>query len=289
MSTAQTLTLDQVVDTDRYPLPEPDSAGGQAVISRARHELLTLGCTVLPDFIRPALRTALERECAAIAPQAHYDIETVNVYNIAVDSALPADHPGRRTFQRGNAFVPRDRVPADSLISRLYSEPVFQDFLARCFGLPRLHELADPLSGLVLNVVAPGMEHPWHFDTNEFTVSMLTRQAQDGGVFEYCPNIRSAHDEHFDDVRDVLDGRGERLIRRLPLHPGDLQLFKGRYSLHRVSPVRGETARHSAIFAYSERPGVIGSVARTRQLFGRVLPAHTAAEGRAVRGDRLLD
>ncbi|MFC9883079.1 arpA protein [Streptomyces libani] len=289
MSTAQTLTLDQVVDTDRYPLPEPDSAGGQAVISRARHELLTLGCTVLPDFIRPALRTALEQECAAIAPQAHYDIETVNVYNIAVDSALPADHPGRRTFQRGNAFVPRDRVPADSLISRLYSEPVFQDFLARCFGLPRLHELADPLSGLVLNVVAPGMEHPWHFDTNEFTVSMLTRQARDGGVFEYCPNIRSAHDEHFDDVRDVLDGRGERLIRRLPLHPGDLQLFKGRYSLHRVSPVRGETARHSAIFAYSERPGVIGSVARTRQLFGRVLPAHTAAEGRAVRGDRLLD
>ncbi|MEI5132987.1 hypothetical protein RB199_13290 [Streptomyces libani] len=56
-----------------------------------------------------------------------------------------------------------------------------------------------------------------------------------------------------------------------------------------MSPVRGETARHSAIFAYSERPGVIGSVARTRQLFGRVLPAHTAAEGRAVRGDRLLD
>ncbi|MGW2416087.1 HalD/BesD family halogenase [Streptomyces tubercidicus] len=289
MSTAQALTLDQVVDTARYPLPEPDSAGGRAVISRARHELLTLGCTVLPDFIRPALREALEQECAAIAPQAHFDVETVNVYNIAVDSTLPDGHPGRRTFQRGNAFVPRDRVPADSLISRLYADPVFQDFLARCFGLPRLHELADPLSGLVLNVVAPGMEHPWHFDTNEFTVSMLTREAQDGGVFEYCPNIRSAHDERFDDVRDVLDGRGERLIRRLPLHPGDLQLFKGRYSLHRVSPVHGETARHSAIFAYSERPGVIGSVARTRQLFGRVLPAHTAAEGRAVRGDQLLD
>lgn len=56
-----------------------------------------------------------------------------------------------------------------------------------------------------------------------------------------------------------------------------------------MSPVRGEVARHSAIFAYSERPGVIGSVERTRQLFGRVLPEHLAAEGRAVRGDRLLD
>ncbi|MCZ1010351.1 HalD/BesD family halogenase [Streptomyces lydicus] len=289
MSTVQAITPDQVVDTARYPLSQLDSAEGRAVITRARRELAASGCTVLPDFIRPSLREALEAEGAALAPHAHYDVETVNVYNIAVDQELPEDHPGRRTFQRGNAFVPRDRVPASSLIGSLYSHTAFQDFIARCFGLPQLHELADPLSGLVLNVVAPGMEHPWHFDTNEFTVSLLTRQAQDGGVFEYCPNIRSARDEHFDDVRDVLDGRGERLTRRLPLNPGDLQLFKGRYSLHRVSPVRGELARHSAIFAYSERPGVIGSVARTRQLFGRVLPEHLAAEGRAVRGDQLLD
>ncbi|MFF7753234.1 arpA protein [Streptomyces sp. NPDC007971] len=289
MRSFEALTLDQVVDTARYPLSELASARGQAVVSRARHDLSTLGCTVLPDFIRPSLRDVLRQECSAIAPRAHHDTETVNVYNIAVDSALPEDHPGQKTFERGNAFVARDRIPSDSLISRLYSDMAFRHFIARCFELPELHELADPLSGLVLNVIAPGMEHPWHFDTNEFTVSMLTQQAQAGGVFEYCPNIRTAQDENFDDVRDVVEGRGERLTRSLPLHPGDLQLFKGRYSLHRVSPVRGEVARHSAIFAYSERPGVIGSVERTRQLFGRVLPEHLAAEGRAVRGDRLLD
>jgi hypothetical protein len=164
---------------------------------------------------------------------------------------------------------------------------VFQRFVADCFALPGLHELADPLSGLTLNVVAPGRAHPWHFDTNEFTVSMLTRPAGEGGVFEYCPNIRSADTENFADVAAVLAGNGERLIRRLELRPGDLQLFRGRYSLHRVSTVRGAQARHTAIFAYSERPGVIGSPERTRQLFGRVLPEHHAAE--AVRGDRLLD
>jgi hypothetical protein len=69
---------------------------------------------------------------------------------------------------------------------------------------------------------------------------------------------------------------------------GDLQLFKGRYALHRVSPVAGARDRHTAIFAYSEQPGVVGSVARTRQLFGRVLPQHLAAEKR-VRVDQLLD
>lgn len=283
----EALTPDQVVDTDRYPLADPDSPEAQAVVDRARRELAEVGCTVLPDFVRPSLRGTLREECAGFAPLAHFDVETVNVYNIALDADLPEDHPGRRTFERGNAFVARDRIPAGSLISVLYSDPAFQRFVARCFDLPRLHELADPLSGLVLNVVEPGREHPWHFDTNEFTVSMLTQDAEGGGEFEYCPNIRSARDEHIDDVRAVLDGQGGRLTRRLPLRPGDLQLFRGRYSLHRVSPVRGATARHSAIFAYSERPGVIGSVSRTRQLFGRVLPAHLAAE--TVRGDALLD
>lgn len=289
MSTSEARPLEELVDTARYPLSELGGAAGEEIVSRARRELSADGCTVLPDFIRPSLQGVLQEECSAIAPRAHFDVATVNVYNMAVDSDLPEDHPGRKAFERGNAFVPRDRIPAGSLISRLYSHRLFQAFVARCFELDELHELADPLSGLVLNVVEPGMEHPWHFDTNEFTVSMLTQGAHDGGTFEYCPNIRSAQDENFADVRDVLDGRGEQLTRRLPLRPGDLQLFKGRYSLHRVSPVQGQVARHSAIFAYSERPGVIGSVSRTRQLFGRVLPEHLAAEGQAVRGDRLLD
>jgi hypothetical protein len=56
-----------------------------------------------------------------------------------------------------------------------------------------------------------------------------------------------------------------------------------------VSTVAGPRARHSAIFAYSERPGVIGSAARTRQLFGRVTPAHLAAAARTVRVDELMD
>ncbi|WP_405661697.1 arpA protein [Streptomyces sp. NBC_01166] len=287
MSTLQAITLDQVVDTDHYPLSEPGSPQARAVVARARRELAEAGCTVLPDFVRPPLQEVLRQECAALAPHAYFDVETVNVYNIDVDEDLPEHHPARRTFERGNAFVARDHIPGGSLIGRLYAHEAFQRFVADCFGLPRLHELADPLSGLVLNVVRPGMEHPWHFDTNEYTVSMLTQEAQEGGSFEYCPNIRSADDERFDDVRDVLDGKGAP--ERLPLRPGDLQLFKGRYSLHRVSPVRGGLARHSAIFAYSERPGVIGSVSRTRQLFGRVLPEHLAAEGRAVRGDQLLD
>jgi hypothetical protein len=275
-----------MVDTDRYPLTEPDGPAWRAVVGRTRAELADAGCSVLTDFIRPDLHEVLRDECAALEPHAYTKIEQVNAYNTAIGEPLPEDHPGRTIMERGNAFVARDHIPAPSIISRLYTSAVFQRFVADCFGLPELHELADPLSGLTLNVIAPGRAHPWHFDTNTHTVSMLTQAAADGGTFEYCPNIRSAADENFPAVRSVLAG-DTRLVRRLGLRPGDLQLFKGRFALHRVSTVEGAIARHSAIFAYSERPGVIGSAERTRQLFGRVLPAHLA--GRSVRGDELLD
>ncbi|MGW3998212.1 HalD/BesD family halogenase [Amycolatopsis sp. NPDC004772] len=276
----------EMVDTDRYPLTEPDSPAWREVVGRTRAELADAGCSVLPDFIRAELHDVLRAECAALEPHAYTKIEKVNAYNTAIDEPLPEDHPGRTIMERGNAFVARDRIPASAIINRLYTSPVFRRFVADCFGRPELHELADPLSGLTLNVIAPGRAHPWHFDTNTHTVSMLTQAAGAGGIFEYCPNIRSAADENFAAVRSVLAG-DTRLVRRLDLRPGDLQLFKGRFALHRVSTVEGAIARHSAIFAFSERPGVIGSAERTRQLFGRVLPAHLAE--RTARGDELLD
>jgi hypothetical protein len=276
-----------LIDSDRYPLTEPDGAARREVVARTRADLADVGCSVLADFVRPELHEVLRAECAALEPHAHTKVERVNAYNTAIDAALPEDHPGRTIMERGNAFVARDHIPAGSIISRLYTSPVFQRFIADCFGLPELHELADPLSGLTVNVVAPGRAHPWHFDTNAYTVSMLTQAASDGGTFEYCPNIRSADAENFAAVRAVLTGERTRPVRRLDLRPGDLQLFQGRYALHRVSTVEGKIARHSAIFAYSERPGVIGSPERTRQLFGRVRPEHLT--GHAVRGDTLLD
>ena len=289
MTTTSAPRIDELVDTARYPLSSPGSLEWTAAVAQARQELESRGCCVLPGFLRSSVLDALQEECASVAPAAHYDVETVNVYNTTPDASLPEGHPVRTTMERGNAFVPRDTLGPDMVIAQLYTAPQVQSFVAACFDLPEVHELADPLAGLCLNVLTPGREHPWHFDTNEFAVSLLTQAPEAGGQFEYCPDIRSARSECFEDVAGVLAGRRPDLVRRVEVRPGALQLFRGRYALHRVSAVEGGTARHSAIFAYSRRPGVIGSVERTRQLFGRVLPEHLAAEGREVRSDALLD
>ncbi|WP_286054563.1 HalD/BesD family halogenase [Actinomycetospora termitidis] len=275
-----------VVDRARYPLDAPGSPRWVEVVEGAREELRARGATVLRDVVRPALRDRLRAEGDAVAPEAHTAVARVNVYNTDPDPTLSADHPASVVLSRRNAFVARDHIPAGHLIQRLYADPGLHALLAACFELPAVHPLADPYSGLTLNVVAPGDDHPWHFDTNEIAVSLLTRAPEAGGTFEYCPGIRAPGAENLAAVRAVLDG-DRAPVAHLDLRPGDLQLFRGRFALHRVTTVRGSTPRHTAILAYSDRPGVVGSPTRTRQLFGRVAPAHLA--GAAARGDALLD
>ena len=84
----------------------------------------------------------------------------------------------------------------------------------------------------------------------------------------------------------MLDGTSD-LVRSLVLEPGDLQIFKGRYSLHRVTALRGATPRYVAIFSYVEQPDMVGAPERTKQLYGRVLLIHLKRAG--LRGDCFIE
>ncbi len=104
---------------------------------------------------------------------------------------------------------------------------------------------------MIVNTADEGEGFPWHYDTNNFTITLAIQNADEGGLFEYAPNIRRGG-ENFEEVKKVLAGASDK-IHRLALDAGDLQLFKGRYSLHRVSPLRGKTPRHVAIFLLCRR------------------------------------
>ncbi|MEO1613779.1 MAG: hypothetical protein AAFU55_15705, partial [Pseudomonadota bacterium] len=124
------------------------------------------------------------------------------------------------------------------------------------------------------------------FDTNNYTVTLALQNGEDGGAFEYAPWLRTSSDERYDDVEAVLDGTSDR-VRRLELKPGDLQIFKGRYALHRVTPVAGPRPRYVAIFSFVETEGMVGAPERVRQLYGQVLPVHLERAG--LRADALVD
>ena len=165
----------------------------------------------------------------------------------------------------------------------MHDFPAFDPFIRDCLQQEAFYRYADPLADVIINMANEGNGFPWHFDTNPFTITLAIQNADHGGAFEYAPNIRRQH-ENFGEVSKVLDEQSDRVIS-IDLEPGDLQLFLGRYSLHRVTPLKGKRPRYVAIFSYVDQPDMVGSPERARQLYGRVLPIHLERAG--LRADTL--
>ena len=86
----------------------------------------------------------------------------------------------------------------------------------------------------------------------------------------------------------MLNEKGRKIVH-LELRPGDLQLFKGRFSLHRVTKNKGSTDRLTVILAYASKPNIVGTGDRTKQVYGRAVPVHYEAEKNRGRNDNLSD
>jgi hypothetical protein len=274
------------IDLKRYPIDGPGAENYRTMIEKVRGGLRRDGCAVVKGFVRGERIGELVAEADQVAPAAHKSFNRTNVYFTKDDFSLPADHPARRFYDRSNAFVPADNFGENSILRAIYEWPAFAPFIQAALEEERFHRYADPLADVIINVVESGGGFPWHFDTNNYTVTLAIQNGERGGLFEYCPHLRNTADENHEGVRAILDGDTTQ-VQSLELEPGDLQIFRGRYSLHRVTPVKGDRSRYVAIFSYVEEPDMVASPERCRQLYGRVLPIHIERAGR--RADALMD
>lgn len=273
------------VDLDRYPIAATGPAR-DALVASLHAALETDGCAVVKGFVRADRLGELVAECDHVAVHAHRNFSRTNPYFTKDRPDLPTSHPLRRFYDRSNAFVPADNFGPESILRAIYEMTGFARFIEAALGEARFYRYADPLADVIVNLAEAGNGFPWHFDTNNYTVTLAIQNAESGGDFEYSPHQRTPTDENYSGVEAVLDG-DNRLIRTLHLEPGDLQIFKGRYSLHRVTPLSGLKPRYVGIFSFVEEPGMVGSPERTRQLYGRVLPIHIERAG--LRRDSLVE
>ena len=280
-------TLNEIVDLDRYPIHEPESSVIKDLIAKSREELDTVGCCCIPNFIRADSIERMRAEIERKRPEIYWSQGSHTPYMTKDDPSLPADHPKRFFQKRSSGFVNSDLLEADSDLRKLYARDELLHFVAQCLGTTRpIHRWADPLGCSPYSVMDEGDYFPWHFDGNEFTVSILVQKAEKGGVFEYCPDLRTPENEHFDEVEKVLKGdRGP--VHTLDLTPGDMQIFKGRFSMHRVTRVEGRQSRYIALPTYVYDPESVNRPERAKQFYGRAEPIHYERE--AKRPDVLTD
>ena len=288
--TASSHSLGDLIDLEKYPLDHPENPDYWASVMTARNQLRVDGCAAINDFVHPQGVAALNQEILSQKHTTHFSNQAMNPYfHFEHNPHFSDDHPMNTFLERSSGFIPGDSWDQHGPMNQIFRAPETVAFVAACLEISELHCYADPLAGLTSNILDPGQLFTWHFDTNDFAVTVLVQQADSGGLFEYAPQIRSADNEGFERISKILGGSRDE-VTTLDLRPGDLQIFQGRHSLHQVSRVSTEScSRHSAIYAYTEKPGVIGRVERTTQLFGRVCPEHLEAERARVRSDKLVD
>ena len=274
------------IDIQRYPIHETDSTRYLALVTEIQAQLNQVGCAVLSGFIKPDCIADLIQEADQVADKGHRSFNRTNVYFSKDDESLALKHPIRRFYDRSNAFVPADNFGENSLLRGIYEWPLFMSFIQQTLNEKDFYRYADPLADVIINAVEEGDGFPWHFDTNNYTVTLAIQNGDEGGLFEYSPNLRTPVDENYAGVQAILDGDTDT-VHTLELMPGDLQIFKGRYSLHRVSPVKGNKRRYVGIFSFVDQPSMVAKVERAKQLYGRALPIHYELENK--RSDSLKD
>ncbi len=281
---ATEIDLNRFIDLDQYPVHDLTSATRRELVGETREQMAFKGCFRIPRFIRPEAVEEMRSEANALHDKVYWSEQDHNPYFSPDDESLPLRHP-KRTFQRRESgFINSDLLPPASPLRQIYDSDVVIHFIWECLGVDRpIYRWADPLGRNPYGVQAPGQGLPWHFDGNEFTVSMLVQKADSGGVFEYVPNIRRPNAENFEHVAHVLAG-GTEGIRRLDLIPGDLQLFAGRYSLHRVTPVVGSQTRYNGLPTYVFDPYRMNRSYHSASIYGRATEFHNTRERVLVDG-----
>jgi hypothetical protein len=279
-----------LVDFTIYPLDCPESKQYKKALENARAQLKEDGCAIFRDLLRPTAVRIISQEIVARKSTTHFSTSSMNPYFHSTHNPdYPDHHPVNTFIERSSGFIPGDSWDSSLAIDVLFRSEALTQFIRDALETKAVFCYADPLAGLTANILDPGQQFAWHFDTNDFAVTAMIDEADDGGLFEYVPMTRTPDDESFEKIQQVLDG-DRTMVKTLDLRAGDLQIFRGRHSLHRVTRVpTSSKPRHAAIFAYTAEPGVIGRVERTRQLFGRVLAAHEEAENLRVRSDSLID
>ena len=250
------VTLGDIIDLERYPITDRTNPAYLALVADSQALLGKEGVAIFPGFVRDKMVATMADQTLALHPRMFHFRENHTVYFKPQEDGVDSGHPLRRLMKTEKDTVAYADIPADNVIRNIYESDEVLSFIRDVLGLDTLYRHADPLAALNLQGFTTGQQLGWHFDRSDFSVTLSLQAASAGGDFEYVRMLRNKDDDCYDAVRQFLDDPQTQTIEVLPQVPGTLTLFRGRYSLHRVTPVVGDRLRLNAVFAYVDQPNV---------------------------------
>lgn len=258
------MRIDDIINQDLHAIAQ------DGFLQQAKARLDRDGVLVLQDFLRPTALAAMVQESEAKQDQAYFCSQTHSVYLTPPNPAYAQDHPVNREVISSKGCICDDVVDPASPLRTLYDDETFRAFIGYVTGQKDLYPYADPLSSINIHYARRGQELGWHFDNSSFAITLLIQKPTAGSRFEYVKDLRDADagEMSYDAVSALLDGRLEPQV--LSMDPGTLVLFRGRNSIHRVSPNESDVTRMLAVLAYNAEPGVELSENARMTFYGRL-------------------
>ncbi|MEM8773381.1 MAG: 2OG-Fe(II) oxygenase [Pseudomonadota bacterium] len=259
-----TRAIESIVDLTTYPLH--DASFAEECAARLDGE----GVLVLEDLILPDALQEMRAEAEAGQAKAYFCTQNHSVYLTPPNPDFSSEHPVNRQVESSKGCICDDDLDKTSPLRTLYNADVFREFVKRTTGQAELHPYADPLSSINIHYANRGQELGWHFDNSSFAITLLIAKPDAGGRFEYVKDLRDADagEMNYEGVDALLSG--ETKPRVLSMEPGTLVLFRGRNSVHRVSPNESDATRMLAVLAYNSEPGVSLSENARMTFYGRL-------------------
>lgn len=262
--------MENYLDLDRFPIDQPESDACKDLIRRCRVDLATEGMFSLDAFLHP---TVAQRAADALADSMDSDSFTHsrrhNIYFKKGVPGLEPDHPALREFDTTNHTLCADQLSGNPIMDVYAWEPL-RNFMAATMQLPALYLMDDPLARVNVMSYGKGETLNWHFDRSEFTTTLLLQAPDSGGDFEYRYNLRNDHNPNYEGVAKLLTG-DDPDTKIITLSPGTVNVFRGKNTPHRVTPVGGGRKRVISVFSFYEQPGVTFTHEEQLGFYGRTL------------------
>ncbi len=256
--------LDHIINFSAHPI---DDAAYRAA---CKSDLDTNGVLLLSEFLSVDAIKAIAEEGRQQQSQAYYTVSDHNAYLQATDPHYPDAHPRNQKVTSSKGCITTDQIQKGSMLKTLYDSERFKNYLCAVLGESALYEYADPLSSINLHYASAGQELGWHYDNSSFAITLLIQKPEAGATFQYVTNVRNADEDEMNYHRtgQILDGKES--VQALDINPGGLVLFRGRNSIHRVTPTIGDVTRMLVVLAYNTEPGVSLSESARQTFYGRL-------------------
>jgi len=152
-----------------------------------------------------------------------------------------------------------DISPHTSGLNNLFMSPAFLHFISSVLQT-ELYPSTDPFGKYYANIFHVNDGLNWHFDRSEYSISLILQPSEDGGKFQFVPNSRDiveSWDEMPLDVNEVSRAfePQRKSVEEPKLAAGDMYVFRGQNSLHRVSKIVKGT-RINLILTFNSNPNV---------------------------------